>query len=426
MITYRENRKQAFGKAGQALAELAVFGTIFLMVLAALISYGLRYSAQQEASMTAFRRALRIASDPNRGSGAAMVVKNQDVPDPLDLVGVGTSSPVFSSASVVKNPMQHQQAVDAESLDGSLMDIQTSHNVQPSGEVSNLWMRRQYTMAGFRIEYQVPEGTLDKYKLVYGGVLGKRAGTSLPVTHGDHWVSTSSDEVEKMDIPGTCHEETTYDYEGTPIVTTVCDKAYTEIRIVDSCSGELLDYATCYAQSRRLVDVEYCKYMANREKTPGDDTDWNAVCNKVTRPPNQNVRTFDPDLGGAWYAANYQLPSENTIQPGAYRFPVLEQLFSYAGGGPEVKGMGMQRDSTQTVARDRTITRDETPTQITTDEQASATSIWQTDIVYQDNMGAGGFEQTHGSAGEYDQVGAYETVTSESSVTVDQTVRTNK
>ncbi len=426
MHTQTVNRKPADGRAGQALAELAVFGTIFLMVMAALISYGLRYSAQQEASMTAFRRALRIASDPNRGAGAAMVVKNQDVPDPLDLFGVGTSSPVFSSASVVKDPMQHQQAVDTESLGGSLMDIQTSHSVQPSGAVSNLWMRRQYTMAGFRIEYHVPLGTLGKYKQVYGGVLVKKAGTSLPVTNGDHWVSTSSDDAETEDVASTCHEETTYDYEGTPTTATVCDKAYTEVRIVDSCSGELLDYATCYAQSRRLVDVDYCKYMADREKTPGDDTDYNAVCDKVTNPPNQNVRDFDSALGGAWYAANYQLPSENVVKPGSYRFPVLEQLFSYAGGGPEVKGMGMQRDSTQTVTRDRTITKDESPTQIATDEQAAAASVWQTDIVYQNNMGVGGFETQRATAGEYDQVDVYETVRSESSVTVDQTVRTNK
>lgn len=437
MLTCTANRKLADGRTGQALVELAVFGTIFLMVMGALISYGLRYNAQQEASMMAFRRALRIASDPNQGGGSVTVVKSQDTPDPADLFGIGSSQPVMASASVVKNPVQHWAAENAESLSGGIMDIQTDHTVGSGGATTDLWRRMQFMSAAFRIEKNVSTDAMEKYKAVYGSVLAKKAGTSAPITSGNHWVSTSSDEAEKSDIASTCHEETTYDYDGNPVTETVCDKAYSEIRITDGCSGEIIDYATCYAQARLLVDPDYCFYIKNdREKVPGDDTDYTALCNKNTNAPNPDDSGFDPDNGGAWYAADYYCVNRSTGATGncgsiarenrRYVFPYLSAMFAHAGEGPEMKGMGIQQDTTSSTMLDRTISKDETQAAITTTETAQWENAWEADLIYQNNMGGGGFEQTHSTPGEYaDQVDS-QVIRIESSGTVDQTTQTNK
>ena len=58
-------------KKGQAILELAIFGAILIMLLGALINYGLRYNYQQLAMQRAFRKAL--------GTSATSSVANMPV-----------------------------------------------------------------------------------------------------------------------------------------------------------------------------------------------------------------------------------------------------------------------------------------------------------------------------------------------------------
>jgi hypothetical protein len=61
-------------KSGQAATELAIFGSVMLMILAAMINYGQTLATQQELEMYAFRRALQLSRARYLDNGAARQV----------------------------------------------------------------------------------------------------------------------------------------------------------------------------------------------------------------------------------------------------------------------------------------------------------------------------------------------------------------
>src|SRR5512135_1346380 len=84
-------------KNGQALMELAVFGTLFLLILSALIGYGLKYNFQQRSQMISFRRAMAMASASDgaggvRGTGSYSLSQTYHIPDAAEEYGVGVST----------------------------------------------------------------------------------------------------------------------------------------------------------------------------------------------------------------------------------------------------------------------------------------------------------------------------------------------
>ena len=421
---------------GQALVELAVFGAFFLMLLGVLLSYGLKYNFQQKAQMTAFRRALKIASDQDRGTGSAMVVEDRAIPDPATMFGIGSTAPIMASASVQRDYMMNAQPVDADSLQGSVMDIQTNRNGSANTQA---WMRRIYKTAVFRVEYLVPEANLDKYEQIYGSILVRSTGGS--------WVSTSS-----SDVAMTClasHVETVTDSDGNTTTTTVCDsEAYAAIRIIDACSGEISDYETCYSQARQLVDPAFCARKCELGKIPGSGTDCSAVCNLETNPPNQDpTQAYDSAKGGAWYAADWEAPSAVVTPPATqahpnYNFPYLSgyrgdgtivpALFSFSGAhssSDPVKqmAMGLQSDMIQNTQRSESIDKTETTSAISTQEDAVWTDTLNRTFARQDNLNTDGFENVpaSGQPGDFANV-IMDNVTSEVSGSMSRAQQTVK
>ena len=390
---------------GQALVELAVFGAFFLMLLGVLLSYGLKYNFQQKAQMTAFRRALKIASDQDRGVGSAMVMEDRAIPDPSTMFGVGSTAPIVASASVQRDYMMHAQPFDGDSLQGSVMDIQTSRDGSANTQA---WMRRVYKTAAFRVEYLVPEVSLDKYEQIFGSLLALRTGGSI--NDPASWVSTRDSSAE-MACPSGYYDET--DTDGNIIATNVCDsgEAFAAIRIIDACSGEIADYETCYTQARQLVDPAFCERKCELAKIPGSTLVCSTVCAIETNPPNQTVTTYDSALGGAWYAAEWEAPTPVAPPPAMqtdrnYNFPYLTgyrrngttvpALFSFSGArspSDPVKqlAMGLQSDMTQNTVRSESIGKTETTSAISTQEDAVWTDTLNRTLVRQDNMDANGF-----------------------------------
>lgn len=403
---------------GQALMELAIFGSFFLLLMGALLSYGLNYNYQQRAQQTVFRRALKIASDPERGSGSAMMMEERSIPDPMSLFGAGTTKAISASASVKRDYQMHAQAADVESLQGGIMDIQTRRD-ETTG--SQEWVRRSYKTAGFRIENDVPEDSLSKYDIVYGSLLARKSDGS--------WVSTKSGDVEKYCIS----EITETDIDGN-VITRCTGHAFSAIRIIDHCSGEQVDFDTCYGQSRMLVDAEFCVKKCEMAKVPGSETDCNVECGKLTNPPNQSVRTYDDSLGGAWYAADYSCVNKSTNLPMAcgsidyakrqYIFPHLDTMFGFAASNVK-KNMGMQKVDSTRVVRDTSMQRDETSTYITTTESARWQDTSGSTFVHQDNLAPDGYERRHATPAEYINV-VTEPVQTEITGSHNQTVRTEK
>lgn len=355
---YRLTGKHA-NRAGQALLELAVFSTIFLTVLTALVAYGLRYGYNQKAQMLAFRRALKIASDRNYGSGSYMLIQDRHIPDPLEAFGIGSTSPFVATASVTRDPELDAQAADAASLSATVIDMETTGVngvMQPMG-------RLVVKNAGFRRESGVSDQMLKKYRIIYD----------------------------------------------------VVDEGGGNIRIIDSCIGEMINFDTCYSQAVKIVDVNTCVNHCTVTVTGGDCSD---ICSRAMNPPNQSNAGYDAARGGAWYAANW------SIVDGKYVFPVLNEIFKRVG--PHATSMGMQQDSVTHSTRSTQINKYESTAMIETTEDAT----WTDDSVRQfstlDALQADGYQVNHADPMDYaDEVNS-QTINSRSGGAIHQTLTTPK
>ncbi len=344
-------------RRGQALVELTVFGAIFLVILGALVSYGLRYNYMQQVNQQAFRRAMKIAADPDRGSGSYVMFMDKHIPDPADPFGVGTVLPMTGSASVMRTNMADAQADDAAGLPTTVLDFQEN---QDNG-VADPMRRIVYKSAGFRWEtlpagslYGFSEAQVNKSRLIYGDVYENKSGD---LTIG--------------------------------------------LRIVDSCSGEAPSYDTCYAQAVRLVDAGQCTTYCNSVNS-NPDINCALICGTNLNAPNNADPNFYPALGGPWYAAGYTRHSPDSAHASTwYTFPVLDQLFADI----PTKTLGFQSDGTSAnTYRKDTFDRTESSGgggQIVTQETSDWANSRRMNFVTHQNLDANGLEITHPTAQAY-------------------------
>ncbi|MFA5039184.1 MAG: TadE family protein [Candidatus Omnitrophota bacterium] len=309
--------KEDYGRSGQALLELAVFSTIFLMILTAVVAYGMRYSFNQRAQQLAFRRAMKIASDKNYGSGSYMLIQERHLPDFSDPFGIGSSMPFTASANIVRTYELDAQAETEDSLPANVIDIEAVSENGVMEPAVGLVLKS----AAFRYENGLPDTEDDedkpelirKYDLIYDGVIDQNGGN---------------------------------------------------YKIIDSCVAEMVDYSACYQQAMKIVDVETCTRHCRVSVTEDEDTNCSSICGQVMNPPNQNNRNYDPSRGGAWYAANYR------VSGGVYTFPVLDEVFERIGSAG-AKTMGLQFQTTVSEStRDTSIRKIETTQRIVTEERA--------------------------------------------------------
>ncbi|MFA4888093.1 MAG: hypothetical protein WC628_00760 [Candidatus Omnitrophota bacterium] len=99
--------KSAKSRKGQSIVELALFGSLLLMVFGALLTYIQRYNDQQYVQMEAFRRALEKANtyqgNDTEGAGASVQYTLTQNRRYIDLSGgymKGASQGLSSSANV--------------------------------------------------------------------------------------------------------------------------------------------------------------------------------------------------------------------------------------------------------------------------------------------------------------------------------------
>lgn len=109
----RERNNITIKNKGQALIELAIFGSILLFCVAALIQYGLQANYQQEAQMEVFRKAQKMAfyRDGPNSAVSLVLFKNKSIPDPRDQFGFAERITVPASESVVWDTDQSAQYV---------------------------------------------------------------------------------------------------------------------------------------------------------------------------------------------------------------------------------------------------------------------------------------------------------------------------
>ena len=135
---------------GQAILELAIFGSILIMLLGVLISYGIAYSSRQKIMQEAFRKALASAavSGPNYSgtpiSVSHSLLKDIHIPNPSDPFAVGSVTPVSARATVTRNYALDANAENDNELPQMRINLQ-GYEYGP------------FKAAGFRNEYNVSE-----------------------------------------------------------------------------------------------------------------------------------------------------------------------------------------------------------------------------------------------------------------------------
>lgn len=150
-------------KKAQSLTELAVFGSILLLVLSFLISYGMRYNYQQDLQMRSFRRALSEAYVSGRPDATASVVMLEDkhIPDPRDMFGAGSIVPVQAGAEVTwGNTLNDMPNVSVDPLAPDLPRVEYRIN-----GATYQYTTARYTPAPFENYYFKVPGQAERVKI---------------------------------------------------------------------------------------------------------------------------------------------------------------------------------------------------------------------------------------------------------------------
>jgi hypothetical protein len=347
-------------KQAQSVLELAIFGSILIMLIGVLLSYGLRYNNEQKTMMSTFRKALQKSAEKDPatgeeilgGQGSYTLIQDKHIPNPANPFGVGQVTPSVSNASVIRSYRLHESPNTLKALPQTTIEIQGQEGA----------FKQDFKTAAFRLEpvreiYTTPAPTseenaeiqytsLDRYKEVYGS-------TNI-------WVDERT---------RTCFDDPPPDPNDP---SQQCQNSSVTIRIMDSCEGEIINYDGCKRQCRMIVDKQSCVTECKRGKSnPGEDTE----CEKICRNP----------IGIPWYCKD----AEPTGTGGSYRFPHLDDIFNFAIASNKPKSMGVQPDYTQhtVIDKDKTsLNKRESPGAITTTDTLAWKDTTNRTIIWNDNI----------------------------------------
>lgn len=297
-------------RRGQALIELALFGSFIILVLGVLVSYGLNADLTQQAMMRTFRQALLGAQEaPQHGkptSTAHVLLDDRHIPNPSHPFAVGSVFPITaSSGGITRNWKLQEVGNTIPELSRLFITIQGQPIDCPSDG-------QGCTTAGFRTEKDVPEDSLDRYVEIYG----RRHVCEKPECGGER----------------TCVKE---DED-----TGQCVRFALQLRIIDACEGEIIGLDGCTRQARQMVDSGFCATVCEKGKLPGSELDCAAVCSHSMNRPWYAQDAFK-DQNGVWV-----FPKLNTLvggrdllglQPGSVRRAMLDTTLDRTEGSSSVR-----------------------------------------------------------------------------------------
>lgn len=322
----------------QALLELAVLGTILIMLLGVLVNYGIRYNEQQKVEQQAFRRALHNVSGlrlsapigslvtgggvnlldivGSRGSASYMMIKDYQVPDPSDPWAVGSVQPAMASANIVRDANMHKTADLPSELPETIMDI--------NGRV------RSYKTAGMRVSATL---NTEYEKEVYGTV----------------WAPLQ-DYVNENIIAG-------------PVV------------IQDSADGEIMDFDVATRQCRMIVDPIAFERECIKNMGPG--TAFQAVKDPKVLLSCVWVPTVVP-----WYCKDGELINPD-FGARTWVFPKIEEMKARTSPAAGMSwAMGVQPDYTQNITAANATIKEENSQGIKTTDTVDWRDATQRKIVH--------------------------------------------
>jgi hypothetical protein len=324
-------------KRAQALVELAIFGSLILMLLGILLSYGLRYGLQQKTMMHAFRKALELSGNETQGGQASyLYIQDRHLPNPSNPWAIGSVVPFYASATVIRsyNLTETPDFGKYEELPQLTIEIKGSQG------------SRIYTFktAGFRKE-SINCLSLDKYYEVYGYLNVKGEG-----------VEECKDMIKKLiDVPAS-----QFGYDRESLYSDSHIQSYFKnnprwITIIDPCEGELLNYEVCKRQCRLITDPTFCEKECELGKEKDSDKDCSLICQqKMDKIP--------------WYCDK------------------LDTIFNFAIAKNKPRTMGIQPDYKKETSINSQLTINQTGKVISTSDIINWKDTTRREIVYLEHL----------------------------------------
>ena len=310
------------------MLELAVFGSMLILVLGMLINYGLGADFNQQAAMESFRKALGDASTSGKGTATIVLIKDRHIANPAHPFAFGQIIPISSSASVVKDPLMQVMPQVPDDLPTVTLAIGADAQGRPQQQM-------EFMTAGFRTE-TVAQATLERYRLVYGST------------------NVCSDPTLNCGAGNlVCLEWDTDPQTGQQ----VCVNWQRTIRIVDSCEGQIISLESCVQQGRMIADDAFCQQQCQKTQS-------------VVNPMNCAVVCAQP-INPTWYSNGC----------GANGCPALDALFA---GVPR---LGVQPGYTKQLTTNDTLTTSQNSVGATTTASEAATEVTTRTVIT--NQGAG-------------------------------------
>jgi len=335
---------------GQALVELAVFGSLFLFLIGYLVNNALQLDYRQQATMEAFRRGLASAaasppgSDDTPSSTSHLLIQDRHIPDPSDPFAIGGVSPVIGQASIMRS-YELGARIPATTFDLPRLAVQIENATDcPStavgSDMSGNPRTCYYTTAGVRDEFFVPQTSLARYRFIYGGTnvcdeesCGGGEGGCQPGTQ-EYYPNPYTEDLEE-----TCVR-------------------LKHVRIVDACAGEIISLKDCIRQAAQINDDAACEAACQKVAAGGEGED-NLDCTMCSQPMGEIP----------WYAEGAGCAG------GRCTAPALERVF--AG----IADTGLQPGSIQEIEVHNRLNKQESPGGVTTTSTVDITETTDREVV---------------------------------------------
>ncbi len=365
----------------QALTELTLFGSFFIMLLAVMVSYSMRYNSQQRVTQEAFRKGMsklhhydsphdayerarvEFYSDNHpidkSGTSSLTYLRYRDdyVPDPSNPFGLGSLESSVSSATLTRDMRMHmtagkdyelpQIAIDIDRINKKVINSDGTETYPCNSHLNEKYrdsgdenLKKKYgsedspcyyLTAGFRVDERVSrdENTFTRYAQVYGE--GSLVGCKGTYDRDGNSCSGGWVDIYEWD-----------DDDGEYEVNSGLPNPFA-LKMIDNSAGEIMEYGSAVSQCRRIVDDDVCKDECNEGKSSDSDTDCKAICNANVKVP--------------WYCKDNEEVDSKTHR---YRFGVLDRLFGIPtdwkykedGNPTPLQTMGVQTNYDQESAKD--------------------------------------------------------------------------
>lgn len=349
------HNQRYFPQKAQALAELAIFGTIILFLLGVLINYGLRYNYQQQVMQRAFRKAHQDAQRGGYGGNVStypkitthISIRDIHVSDPSSTFGMGSITPMAASHAVVHSNKLSMAPLPDKNSDGTynIADKSALPEIRIYFDTYDASSLHRIKTAGYRLE-PITARNLPKYRFIYGDANITENG---PAGYCLKWDEDCDTEITEPGYWKKNNEGREPD-PGSGDPADCCLEYSQDYLIIDNCEGEVLDYSFCNSRCRMITDWGNCVKKC-KEDPPDREDQCEGLCSSTIMTP--------------WYCQNN----------------FLDTIFQAQDGRPG-RTLGLQQAQTQDFTTDNVLNKTESQSGVTATENVNWRTTTKRTIIY--------------------------------------------